>query len=405
MTWPLVRLDTVAIRGSGHTPNQKHPEYWNGGVKWVSLADSSALDKRYIYDTEKKISALGIRHSSAVLHPKGTVIVSRDAGVGKSAILGDEMAVSQHFIAWQCNEQELYGEYLYQWLQSNKPEFERMAVGSTVKTIGLAYFEKLCIPLPSIEIQTQLAIILATWDTAIETTEQLIAAKERLYQHELSRLISRSKHSRRSIGDFAREVSEYGNGRLTTLCDFLTESRELDTENNPAKRLTVRLHLQGVEARVVRGKENDKATVYYRRRAGQLIYGKQNIFRGAIGIIPDDLDGYSSSQDLPTFDISPDVDPQWLYYWLSRKDFYTSLEAFAAGSGSKRLHPEEFFKIQIILPDLATQTAITRYLNALRKEIDLLGQSAEALKTQKRGLMQKLLTGKWRIPIKQGVPT
>jgi type I restriction enzyme S subunit len=49
------------------------------------------------------------------------------------------------------------------------------------------------------------------------------------------------------------------------------------------------------------------------------------------------------------------------------------------------------------LPDTNTQTAIARYLNALRQEIDLLGQSVAALKTQKRGLMQKLLTGQWRL--------
>jgi type I restriction enzyme S subunit len=48
---------------------------------------------------------------------------------------------------------------------------------------------------------------------------------------------------------------------------------------------------------------------------------------------------------------------------------------------------------------VTTQTAIARYLNALRKEIDLLGQSLDALKRQKRGLMQKLLTGKWRVPL------
>jgi len=46
----------------------------------------------------------------------------------------------------------------------------------------------------------------------------------------------------------------------------------------------------------------------------------------------------------------------------------------------------------------ATQTAIARYLDALRGEIDLLGRSVSALKTQKRGLMQKLLTGQWRLP-------
>ena len=120
--WPSVLLDSVAIRKSGHTPNKAHSEFWNGGIKWVSLADSSKLDDRYINTTDKQISALGIKNSSAVLLPAGTVILSRDAGVGKSAILAEEMAVSQHFMAWICDERKTHNLFLYYWLQSKKPE-------------------------------------------------------------------------------------------------------------------------------------------------------------------------------------------------------------------------------------------------------------------------------------------
>jgi type I restriction enzyme, S subunit len=110
--WQVDLLDNVGKRGSGHTPDQEYPEYWNGGIRWVSLADSNKLDKIYISETTKQISELGIRNSSAVLHPPGTVVLSRDAGVGKSAILATDMAVSQHFIAWVCGP-KLHNLYLY----------------------------------------------------------------------------------------------------------------------------------------------------------------------------------------------------------------------------------------------------------------------------------------------------
>lgn len=84
--WEAELLENVEVRGSGHTPNRHHPEYWNGGVKWISLADSSSLDRIYISDTEHEISELGIANSSATMHPPGIVVLSRDAGVGKSAI-------------------------------------------------------------------------------------------------------------------------------------------------------------------------------------------------------------------------------------------------------------------------------------------------------------------------------
>lgn len=157
--WDVQRLDVVAARGSGHTPSKGVSSYWNGGVKWVSLADSHRLDQIYIDKTDKEISELGIANSSAVLHPKGTVILSRDAGIGKSAVLGCDMAVSQHFMAWRCGE-KLNNLFLYFYLQWEKPKFEAIAMGSTIKTIGLPFFKNYEIALPLRGEQDKAAAIL-----------------------------------------------------------------------------------------------------------------------------------------------------------------------------------------------------------------------------------------------------
>lgn len=165
--WDVELLDKLGERGSGHTPNKSHPNYWNGGIKWVSLADSSKLDQIYILDTDKEISTQGLKNSSAVLHPKGTVILSRDAGVGKSAILGTEMAVSQHFIVWRCGK-NLNNYYLYYWLQKEKPKFEGIASGSTIVTIGLQFFRQYQIAVPKlIDEQNLIAEIIKKSDESI----------------------------------------------------------------------------------------------------------------------------------------------------------------------------------------------------------------------------------------------
>lgn len=169
--WKIVLLDSVAKRGSGHTPDKKHPEYWNGAIKWISLKDSNLLDNLYIKDTVEKITPAGIANSSAVLHPSDSVVLSRDAGVGKSAITKDVMAVSQHFMAWHCGSQ-LDNHFLYYWFQAEKSEFERIAIGSTIKTIGLSYFKQLKIPLPPLPEQKAIARILSDIDTEIEALEQ-----------------------------------------------------------------------------------------------------------------------------------------------------------------------------------------------------------------------------------------
>ncbi|MFA9341895.1 restriction endonuclease subunit S, partial [Escherichia coli] len=173
--WSYNLLDNIAERCSGHTPSKSFPEYWNGGIKWISLADSCRLDKGYVYETDKEISLEGIKNSSAEVHPAETVVLSRDAGVGKSGVMATPMAVSQHFIAWKCdNKEKLHSWYLYNWLQLNKEEFERQAVGSTIKTIGLPYFKKLRIAVPPFDEQKKIAQILSTWDKAISVTEKLL---------------------------------------------------------------------------------------------------------------------------------------------------------------------------------------------------------------------------------------
>ena len=165
--WEEKRIEDLTIRGSGHTPSRSQPSYYDGGIKWVSLADSNRLDKGYIYETKAEISIESLKNSSAVLHPPGTVIVSRDAGVGKSAVLYSEMAVSQHFIAWHCDKSKLSNWFLYFFLQVVKPKLERIASGSTIKTIGLPYFKEIRITIPSIHEQQKIADCFTSLDDFI----------------------------------------------------------------------------------------------------------------------------------------------------------------------------------------------------------------------------------------------
>jgi type I restriction enzyme S subunit len=166
--WNEILLEDFAKRGSGHTPNKSHPEYYNGDINWISLADSKKLDNGYIESTNTKITQLGLDNSSAVLHPPGTVLLSRDAGVGKSAIMKHAMAVSQHFLVWITKENFSCNWFLYNVLQILKPEFERIAIGNTIKTIGLPYFKKLKITVPSFPEQQKIASFLRAVDEKIQ---------------------------------------------------------------------------------------------------------------------------------------------------------------------------------------------------------------------------------------------
>ncbi|MGI5326678.1 restriction endonuclease subunit S [Actinomadura nitritigenes] len=158
--WPTVPIRFLARQGTGHTPSRQHPEYWEDcSIPWITLADVWQLrDGRRvtISETKEKISALGLAHSAAVVHPKDTVVLSRTASVGFSGIMGTDMATSQDFATWTCGPR-LLPRYLLHALRAMQPDLQRLAAGSTHKTIYMPEIEGLCIPVPPLEEQRRIA--------------------------------------------------------------------------------------------------------------------------------------------------------------------------------------------------------------------------------------------------------
>lgn len=155
-SWRLVRLASVAGLESGHTPSKRNPDYWDGDIPWVSLHDSKHLDVHEIFETAQRVSGLGIDNSSARLLPRGTVVFSRTATVGKCTILGRDMATSQDFANYICGE-ELFNRYLMHLFRNMGREWVRLMAGSTHKTIYMPVFRELQILLPPKEEQETIA--------------------------------------------------------------------------------------------------------------------------------------------------------------------------------------------------------------------------------------------------------
>ena len=393
--WQYELLDNLAERCSGHTPSKSFPEYWDGGIKWISLSDSHRLDKGYVYETDKEISEEGIKNSSASIHPAGTVVISRDAGIGKSGIMAEPMAVSQHFIAWKCdNKQKMNNWYLYNWLQFNKQEFERQAVGSTIKTIGLPFFKKLKIAVPPYPEQQKIAKILSTWDKAISTTERLIDNSTQQKKALMQQLLTGKKRLLDDEGE--RFVGEWSRTKISKL---ITESRLEGTNGELAEKLTVKLYGRGVSAKDEK-RLGSSSTKYYIRKSGQFIYSKLDFLNGAFGIVPPELDGYESTLDLPAFDFSEIVSAKWFLEFVSRKDFYKANLGLAnGGRKARRVNPKDLLDVKIKLPSLKEQQKIAAVLTTADNEIELLEQQLAHLQQEKKALMQVLLTGKKRVVV------
>jgi type I restriction enzyme S subunit len=156
--------------------------------------------------------------------------------------------------------------------------------------------------------------------------------------------------------------------RKVKISSIATESKIPDLSPSAESKIRVRLHVNGVEKRPILA-EKEGATKYYKRKVGQFIYGRQNFQKGAFGIIPTELDGFSSSADLPAFDIDESCLPEWLFYWFKTQNRYEHLIKVAKGIGSQRVSTADFYGVEILLPDLKTQKRIIDILKLLEIKI------------------------------------
>ena len=157
--WEVKRTKFAALLRSGHTPSRQNPEYWKDcTIPWFGLADVWQIrdgQVEYVNTTSEKISEIGLAHSAARLLPKGTVILSRTASVGFSAILGVAMATTQDFVNWVCGP-SLQPEYLLYVLRAMGPEFRRLTMGSTHQTIYMPDVGCFSTPVPPVPEQEKI---------------------------------------------------------------------------------------------------------------------------------------------------------------------------------------------------------------------------------------------------------
>ncbi len=181
------------------------------------------------------------------------------------------------------------------------------------------------------------------------------------------------------------------------LGSILTESKVISEHPDTNKRIKVRLKVLGVEKRGIEN-EVEGATKQFIRRAGQFIFGKQNFHKGAFGIVPDELDGFESSSDLPAFDIDKSCLPEFLFYFFKQGNYYLELSKIAYGVATQRINLKEFFELEIPLPDIEIQKQIINQFKTLENgglEISSeLTHQLDLIKQLRQAFLREAMQGK-----------
>jgi type I restriction enzyme S subunit len=405
LPWNQVALDDIAARGSGHTPDKKRADYWNGSILWVSLKDTFRLDRGLISRTTETITRMGLANSSAVVHPAGSVILLRDAGIGKSSVLGADMAVSQHFMAWNCGPR-LDNWFLYYYLQSMKPELERISNGSTIKTIGLDYFRQLEIPLPTLEEQRQIAQTLRDADDLISALERVIAKKQAIKQGLMQQLLT-GKTRLPGFTDHWRKVKLRDEG--TTYGGLVGKDKN-DFGAGSASFVTF---MEVMASARLLGHRLERVRVRSGERQNQVQRGDV-LFNGS-SETPEEV----ALAAVVEFNPSPAtylnsfcfgyrlkntrlIDPTFLAYFFRSGNGRELVASLAQGATRYNIAKTKLLEVQPSLPPVDEQRAIVEVLQDAESELEALGIRLTKVRAVKTGMLQQLLTGRTRLPVRGG---
>lgn len=151
----LVRLGTICTVVSGTTPDTNNASYWNGDLPWITPAEIEETSY-VVCQTARCITKQAVNKKSLNLLPKGTVLLSSRAPIGKVAIAGIDMYCNQGFKNLICSP-KIYNEYLYFFLKAKTEYLKSLGRGATFKEISKSIVENILIPLPDIKTQKRIA--------------------------------------------------------------------------------------------------------------------------------------------------------------------------------------------------------------------------------------------------------
>lgn len=389
MSRAMVTLGSIAAPNGLQTgpfgSQLKAEEYTEYGVPVVMPKDIYAgniSENSIARVPEQKAKKLG-KHR---IKP-GDIIFPRRGDLGRIAV------VTQENEGWLCGtgclrvrlKDDVDIDYIHQYVQLALVTrwLETNALGQTMLNLNTEIISNLPIFLAPINEQTAIATILSTWDAAIEKTERLIEGKEKHYLWLLSNLISNSKHPHGHIRDFTTEVSKRNSD--------VAIDRVLSVTNNRGFVLP--------EDQFERRVASSDLSNYKVVTSGQYAYNPSRINVGSIARL-DSWDIGVLSPMYVVFKINDKkVNPDFFLHWLESHEAKERIRKSAQGSVRETVSFTDLGAIPFPLPSLERQKQIAESLNTAQQEIDLLKRQAEAYRKQKRGLMQKLLTGEWRVKV------
>ena len=259
--------------------------------------------------------------------------------------------------------------------ESYRRELDITLAGSAINNLKNSDIEGIKIPLPPLAEQRKIAEILRTWDEAIETAEAELKSKQERKQWLIAKVLKSSSNEAGAVG-----VKKAPTERLGKLCDICTGKKDAN-EGSP----------DGVYPFFTCAERHGFSESYSFDAEAILVAGNANI--GRTNFYKGKFEAYQRTYVLTGF---RGVDVPYLYSLLSAR-LELDLKNQAQRSAMSYIRLPMLEDYQIPLPPIAEQRKIAEIMKCADLDIGVVDKHLESLRAQKRGLMQKLLTGEVRV--------
>jgi type I restriction enzyme S subunit len=381
--WEQRKLGEVVTFVGGGTPAKVHPEYWKGDIVWLS---SQEVKGGYISSGTYKITEEAVANSATRLVDAYTpLIVSRSGILAHSfpvTLPTKPVAINQDIKALLFDRSHIASDFIVATLQESEYEILTSVVktGTTVQSVNLPDLKRLAIGIPSLEEQNRVSAL-------FKTLNSLIAAHERKLD-----LLKKKKayYLQQTFSQKLRFKGFTEPWQQRKYADFLTESRIVGHSGDTAKKLTVKLWGKGVVEKATT-ENGSRATQYFVRKSGQLMYGKLDFLHAAFGIVPQSLNNYESTADSPAFDVSSKVSADFVLMSCLRKELYLYQGSTADGSRkAKRVHVPTFLQMELMAPSIEEQNKVSDFFRKIDSLTFVYEYKLGLLNELKQSYLQKM---------------
>lgn len=184
------RLRFLFDTKSGATPSSGVEDYWDGDINWVTPEDLGKLADRYVRETRRRLTEEGYKSCGVGLAPAGSIVLSKRAPIGQTAILAVPSTCNQGcFLLTKLDDVD--ERFYFYSLMHLRPALEALGRGSTFMELSADELRSVLLPFPNEERQRLIADYL---DRETGRIDGLIAEKERmlaLLEEKRAALISR----------------------------------------------------------------------------------------------------------------------------------------------------------------------------------------------------------------------